>query len=149
MTIPLIVALFALLLGPADQTVMVARVVDGDTVEFADGDTARIRGIDTPEVFGGKECGGPEASQFARNLLTGQRVTVLTNPGDLRDRYGRLVAELRLSDGRSYAVEVTSAGWAQSYTYNRRYPATDRAVIEAAEQDARAAGRGMWGVCPR
>lgn len=148
MTIPLILALFALLLGPTDQET-VSRVLDGDTVEFADGNKARIRGIDTPEVFGGRECGGPEASQFAKTTLTGQRVTVLTNPGDLRDRYGRLVAELRLPDGRSYAVEVTRAGWAEAYTFNRKYPATDRAAIEAAEQDARAANRGMWGLCPR
>ena len=40
----------------------VTRVVDGDTIEVAKlrggSETIRILGIDTPEVYGGVECGG-------------------------------------------------------------------------------------------
>lgn len=126
----------------------VTRVIDGDTIELASGDIVRVRGIDTPEVHGKRECGGPEASAFARQVLDGQRVRLVTDPDDLRDRYGRLVAEVHLENG-SYAVAVTRAGWAEAYTFKRAHPATDRMAIEAAQNEAQATQRGMWSLCGR
>src|SRR5215216_3683085 len=87
----------------------VINVVDGDTVDvqFADGGTERIRliGIDTPEVVDPHEpvqCFGREASARAHDLLDGRAVLVELDPtqGE-RDRYGRLLAYLWLSDGRN------------------------------------------------
>jgi micrococcal nuclease len=50
------------------QQVSVTRVVDGDTIEVSpqvEGKTdVRLIGVDTPEVFGGEEPCGPEASDF-------------------------------------------------------------------------------------
>ena len=73
---------------PGEQrTFLVTRVVDGDTIELANGEHVRLRGINTPEVG---QCGFEEASAAMRRLVEGERV-VLTRAGDDRDRYGRLL----------------------------------------------------------
>ncbi len=78
-------------------TATVLRVVDGDTVDVVDDSRGRLRirliGVDSPEVHKpgyGIGCWGPEASEFARSALTGQRVAIVTDPSqDTHDRYGR------------------------------------------------------------
>ena len=80
-----------------DLTATVLRVVDGDTVDVVDDSRGRLRirliGVDSPEVHKpgyGIGCWGPEASEFARSALTGQRVAIFTDPSqDTHDRYGR------------------------------------------------------------
>jgi endonuclease YncB( thermonuclease family) len=54
-------------------------------------------------------------SSTSRRLAFGQVVTV---DSDERDRYGRLVAEVRLPDGRSLNQELVRAGYAWRF---RRY----------------------------
>ena len=66
---------------PVATTATVLKVVDGDTVDIVDDVRGRLRirllGIDTPET---KKpgytvgCWGPEASEFAKSTLLGQRV---------------------------------------------------------------------------
>lgn len=129
----------------------VVRVTDGDTVKVSTGETIRIRGVDTPETKKPGtpvQCGGPEATEFAKRTLLGKHVTLLTDPGDLYDRYGRTVAEVRLPSGESYALLAVREGVGRAYLYNRKHPASDWPAIQAAETDARAAHRGLWGHCP-
>ncbi len=137
---------------PVPATAVVLKVVDGDTIDVRDDVRGRLRirvlGIDTPET---KKpgytvgCFGPEATAFAKANLLGQQVAVQTDPTqDSTDRYGRTLAYLVRADGWDYSVEVVRAGLALAYIYDgdpvERYPA-----IAAAEQDAQAAGRGLWG----
>src|ERR671910_385297 len=80
----------------AGQAARVVRVIDGDTIEArvkTKKRDVRVIGIDTPEVFGGEECGGAEASESMRDLLPGQtRVTLIRDRSqDNRDRFGRLL----------------------------------------------------------
>ncbi|WP_438804046.1 thermonuclease family protein [Mycolicibacterium mageritense] len=56
----------------------------------------------------------------------------------------RTLGYLVLPDGRDFSVEAARAGMAQSVTYGRR-PAQKFADIEAAQADAQAAHRGLWG----
>lgn len=78
-------------------TATVLRVVDGDTVDVVDDSRGRLRirviGVDSPEVHKpgySVGCWGPQASAFARDTLTGQRVAIVTDPSqDTHDRYGR------------------------------------------------------------
>jgi endonuclease YncB( thermonuclease family) len=72
---------------PATRTFLVSRVVDGDTLELANGETVRLVGIDTPEVG---ECGYERASVALGRLVTGRPVR-LTRSDEDRDRYGRLL----------------------------------------------------------
>ena len=78
-------------------TALVLEVVDGDTIDIRDENRGRLRvrvlGIDTPEtVKSGSpvQCWGPEATEFAKSNLVGQRVAFVTDPTqDPTDRYGR------------------------------------------------------------
>ena len=83
--------------------VRVTRVVDGDTIEVQTGgrrERVRLLGIDTPELRrpAGAECGAAAARANLRRLTRpgrgGARVRLHTDPdsGDVRDRYGRLLA---------------------------------------------------------
>jgi len=59
------------------------------------------------------------------------------------DRFGRTLAYLDKVDGRDYSVEAARAG-AHSYVYHG-HPSARADEIAAAEQEAKAAGRGLWG----
>jgi endonuclease YncB( thermonuclease family) len=84
--------------GRRARTVVVARVVDGDTVDLSDGRTVRLAGIDTPEVG---ECGYRPATAALERLVLGRRVRLVASDED-RDRYGRLLRYLDVRrDGRT------------------------------------------------
>jgi micrococcal nuclease len=141
--------------APADvvtTTADVLRVVDGDTIDIRDDVRGRLRvrvlGIDTPETKKpgfDVACWGPEATEFARSTMLGQRVALQPDPTqDRTDRYGRTLAYLVRADGFDYAIEAARAGTAKSYAYGG-VPVSRHAAIEAAETEARAATRGLWG----
>jgi micrococcal nuclease len=137
---------------PVTPTAVVLNVVDGDTVDVIDDVRGRLRirllGIDTPETHKPGYtigCFGPQASEFARDTLLGQRVAVTYDATQgLHDRYGRTLAYLDRADGWDYSVEAARAGMAHDYVYHDK-PAQRYPEIAAAEQEARAAERGLWG----
>ena len=47
----------------------VTKISDGDTIHLSGIGSTRLIGIDTPEVHGGVECFGREASSFLERLL--------------------------------------------------------------------------------
>lgn len=133
-------------------TATVLKVVDGDTIDIRDDVRGRLRvrllGIDTPET---KKpgytvgCWGPEATEFAKSTMMGQRVALVPDPTqDKTDRYGRTLAYLDKADGWDYSIEAARAGAAHSYVYHD-HPAQRAEQIAAAEQEAKSAGRGLWG----
>lgn len=137
---------------PLLTTALVLKVVDGDTVDIVDDIRGRLRirllGIDTPETkkrdftIG---CWGPEATEFAISTLLGQRVAMVTDPGQgLHDRYGRTLAYLDKADGWDYSVEAARSGAAHSYVYHD-HPVARFDEIQSAQQEAIDAQRGLWG----
>jgi micrococcal nuclease len=137
---------------PVAATAVVLKVVDGDTIDIRDDNRGHLRvrvlGIDTPETVkpgSPVECWGPEATQFAKSTLLGQRVALVTDPTqDRTDRFGRTLAYLVKADGWDYSVEAARAGVAHSYVYGG-VPVTRYDAIAAAEKEARGALRGLWG----
>jgi endonuclease YncB( thermonuclease family) len=124
--------------GPPAQTFLgkVVGVADGDTITVLHDrrpETIRLNGIDAPEKG---QAFGNRAKQFTSELAFGEVVHVLVRD---QDRYGRTVADVRLSDGRGLNHEVVRAGYAWWF---RRY-STDQS-LGAAEAEARAARRGLW-----
>ena len=135
--------------GNYDATATVSRVVDGDTVEVSpavDGnEEVRLIGMDTPETEDPSEEVeplGPEASAFATDALTGRSVG-LEFDVEREDQYGRLLAYVYLGGGMFNEVLVEE-GLAQAYPYepNTRYEGR----FAAAQEEARAAGIGIWGL---
>ena len=126
----------------------VESVTDGDTLDLITASgrevTIRLVGIDTPEVYGGVECGGRAASAAMGLLATGA-VTVRIDPTQDRiDRYGRLLAYVNKGDldlGRA----MVARGFASAYIYDEvflRYPAYHRSEVAAKSTD-----RGSWDHC--
>jgi endonuclease YncB( thermonuclease family) len=112
----------------------VVGVVDGDTVDVLRIDRhkerVRLQGIDAPEPG---QPYGTQAKQALAGLVVGSPVTVLPTG---RDRAGRLLADLQLSDGRSVRAELVQQGMAWLL---RKDPPL--AALEAAAREAR---RGLW-----
>ncbi len=131
----------------SDGWATVERVVDGDTVVLSEGiGKSRLIGVDTPEVHGGVECYGREASAFAERVLAGARVRV-ARQAEPADRYGRALVDLWLEDGRFFNALLVERGYAQPMTVPPNDMYAGRFVRLARE--ARAARRGLWspGAC--
>jgi endonuclease YncB( thermonuclease family) len=93
---------------------------DGDTVVLRNGQRVRLVQIDTPEVFFGAECYGPNASATTKQLLPpGTRVRLLLEPATNRvDAYGRLLRYvIRASDGLNVNVRLVAVGAAAPYFF--------------------------------
>ncbi|GAA1919304.1 thermonuclease family protein [Nocardioides marmoribigeumensis] len=131
----------------------VTKVVDGDTIDVRlhSGAQRRVRlvGIDTPEVYGGVECGGRAASRsLKRKLPTGTPVKLVSDPTQDRvDRYGRLLRYVvKRSTGRDMNRTQVWLGWATVYVYAGT-PFERVTSYRRAQSDARSAPRGIWRAC--
>lgn len=132
------------------MVVKVTRVIDGDTVEvnreFRGEDNVRLIGIDTPEVYGGKEPYGPAASNFTTNKLEGRRVA-LQFEQERFDSFGRPLAHVWRTPYQHFGDTLARQGYAQRATYlpNDRYePRFLKAQRVAKNND-----RGIWGMTQR
>jgi endonuclease YncB( thermonuclease family) len=131
----------------------VTRDVDGDTVAvvFADGAEIDVRliGIDTPEEFRPGypvECGARAAARSMASMVSGRRVTLVTDPSQDRfDRYGRLLAYVYRRHWNLNRAQVLR-GWAEVYVYGGT-PFRQVRSFRAAARVARARRRGVWGRC--
>lgn len=121
-------------------------IVDGDTFDVTDCDDAgRIRLIllDAPES--NALCFADEAVAALRELMPeGSRVGLERDVSD-RDRYGRYLRYVWNERGLVDA-ELIREGWAWLAVFppDVKY----RRELAAAEEEARLAGRGVWGSCP-
>jgi len=123
----------------------VTKVTDGDTIHLGGLGSVRLIGIDTPEVYGGVECFGRRASNFAKRLLPlGTRVRYRVGVEE-RDRYGRLLAYVWLPDGRMVNRVMVEQGYAQPLTIPPNVEFAD--AFRAAARAARQAGLGLWQAC--
>ncbi|MFA5360120.1 MAG: thermonuclease family protein [Patescibacteria group bacterium] len=127
----------------------VIKVVDGDTVAVdIDGvsETLRLIGINTPETVDPRktvECFGVEASNKAKELLTGKLVTLeKDNSQDERDKYSRLLRYVKTKEGLFYNLEIIKLGYAYEYTYNTPYKY--QSEFKEAENYARTNKLGLW-----
>ena len=136
--------MFALLLIPACSTpsdlVRVTKVIDGDTIEVAGGERVRYIGINTPEVYPAVEPYGMEA-WVANERLVGKKKVRLERDVTDRDRYGRLLRYVYVDDLLVNAELVRlGLAWAKAYPPDTKY----QRMLEQAEQEAKAAGLGIW-----
>lgn len=122
----------------------VRQVIDGDTLTVSGIGTVRLIGVDAPEKRGGfraAEPFGDDATAFLKRLAEGKRVR-LEYDGDRKDRYNRTLAYVFLEDGTLVNEAIIRGGWAETY---RSFSYRRKPDFQAAEREARAARRGMWG----
>jgi micrococcal nuclease len=115
----------------------VVGISDGDTLSvLREGKAVKVRlhGVDTPERA---QAFGTQARQFTSAFAFQQTVTVEVRQ---TDRYGRLVGDVLLPDGRILNQALVQAGMAWWY---RPYAPNDLLLAQL-EAEARAAKRGLW-----
>jgi endonuclease YncB( thermonuclease family) len=140
---------------PTHFSAIVTRDTDGDTihVQLRGGakETVRVLGVDTPETHKPNtpvQCYGPEASAFTKAYAVGV-VTLTTEPstGDVRDRYGRMLAYVYvLAHRRDLGTILIQRGYARVYAFRGRH-FSKRARYERLEAQAKAREVGRWGAC--
>lgn len=124
---------------------VVANIVDGDTIDLETGERVRYLMIDTPESTGGADdCFGENAKTFNSDLVLGETVT-LAYDVECEDPFGRLLAYVSVG-GTEVNTHLVDRGYACVLHIS---PNGDDRVDEfqALEDAAKAADRGMWGLC--
>ncbi len=127
--------------APAWTTVRVASVQDGDTFSLTDGRRVRAAGIDTPESYPpqyGAEASSRRAAELLRAAGGRIRIRVLD-----RDRYGRLVAEVRLASGKSFNETMLREGLAIVYWHKKLPEAFGKRLLKA-QKEAISRRSGNW-----
>lgn len=127
----------------------ISSVVDGDTVKVninGNIETLRLIGLDTPETVDPRkpvQCFGIEASNKAKELLSGQKVRIEKDPtqGDY-DKYGRTLAYIYREDGLFYNKYMIEQGYAHEYTYDLPYKY--QTEFKAAKKAAQENQLGLW-----
>lgn len=128
----------------------VVKVVDGDTIDVdIRGQKERVRliGINTPETVDPRkpvECFGRKASDRAKELLDGERVSLENDPSQgERDKYGRLLRYVFLENGLNFNLKMIEDGYAYEYTYDGPYKY--QAEFKSAQKYAEENKLGLWG----
>ncbi|MDD5327788.1 MAG: thermonuclease family protein [Phycisphaerae bacterium] len=133
-----------------EKTFTVLKVVDGDTIDIdvPDGKSnhTRIRliGVDTPETKNpkvGVMYFGPEAADFTHESSLGKRVTVYLDEDSTRGKYGRLLAYVKLPDGRFLNEALLSEGFAYA---DLRFRHSFYNKYKQLEAGARGQKKGLW-----
>ena len=123
----------------------VARVFDGDSFLLADQREVRLLGINTPELG---RAGAPDQplARAARERLVAllaDRCVTLVFDREREDRYGRLLASVRLEDKTRVEAVLLREGLAWTVAVPPNLAHLKR--HQAAEAQARARGLGVWG----
>lgn len=153
----LVLALFVLIAacqsatGPGhDSGVLMTRVdhvVDGDTVWVDDlGESVRLIGIDTPEVYPELECFGDEARRRLLELIPAGTAVEVRFDIEEFDRFGRYLGYVyREADGLFINLAMVEDGFAETLRIapNVRFAAE----LSEAEENAAEGRIGLWSAC--
>jgi len=125
---------------PEDRFV-VAKVIDGDSVELRGGDRVRLLAIDTPEK------GQPlyeEATRLLDSLAVG-KLARLEYSKRRRDRYGRLLAYVYLEDSVFVNERIIESGMGNLYLWeDNELGSPVISELLAAQRRAMSRKAGLW-----
>jgi len=132
------------------ESVMVQRVVDGDTLRLDDGRSVRMIGLNTPELGKKGRSDEPFAVAARKRLealvaASDGRVGLL--PGkESKDHYGRTLAHVYSADGANLEAQMLAEGLGFQVAVAPNVDLVD--CQQAAEHSARQAGLGLWRQSP-
>jgi len=153
-------AIFATSTYAADMATVI-KVIDGDTIKIMyqqEKQSVRLIGIDTPESRANKKANkdamrsgqdvaaittmGKQATAYAKNMVKPGDTISIEFDVQKRDKYGRLLGYVYLSDGRMLNEEIIRGGYASAMTIppNIKY----QARFLNAYRNARENKRGLW-----
>ncbi len=128
-----------------DVTAQVKRIVDGDTLVLTDKSKVRLIGINTPELGHYQNLSEPfalQARQFVAQQLEKNKKIKLKFAADKKDRYGRLLAHVFLSNGKNLNAMLVKNGLASAIVVPPNLKLTD--CYFKLEQQARKKKKNMW-----
>jgi endonuclease YncB( thermonuclease family) len=131
--------------GGETAQLQVVAVVDGNEILVrANGYDFHVRylGIQDPE---GDECYAAEAAQRNRDLVLGQTITMVRDITN-SDWYGTLPRYVYVGD-MFINLELVREGYARAIDVKNDPNIAHKAELLAAQAEAQAAGRGLWGAC--
>ncbi len=125
------------------QTVLVSRVIDGDTVELSTGERVRYLGIDAKESNSQSDednCLAKKALEANRSLVEGKEAVLEKDQSD-RDKYDRLLRYVWVDGGLVNQI-LLEEGMAQVMAIppDAKY----RSEFKSAQIEAQANKQGMW-----
>jgi micrococcal nuclease len=122
---------------------LVTAVLDGDTIQLANGQRVRYLGIDCPERGGNgpAEFLAEEATLFNRHLVLNKEVR-LEDGAEPRDRYGRVLAYVFLANGVLVNGELIKKGLAHVLYHGPWMERFDELLQK--QREAIQGGRGIW-----
>ncbi|MGD6959412.1 thermonuclease family protein [Rossellomorea aquimaris] len=134
------------------EEVVVARAVDGDTLELKDGRKVRLVGVNTPESTTRTEEYGKEASKYTAEELEGEKVWIQKDVSD-KDRYDRYLRIIWMDipkdntnedeiRSKMFNAHLVLNGYAEPSTYTPDVKYSDYFVKFARE--ARENNTGLW-----
>lgn len=138
------------------EAVTISRVVDGDTIETADGRKIRLIGVNTPESTTKKETFGKEASEYTASKLDGKEVWMQKDVSET-DRYGRQLRiiwlEIPADDmnedeirSKMFNADLVLNGFAEPSTYPPDVKYSE--LFAKFSREARESGTGLWAFDP-
>jgi endonuclease YncB( thermonuclease family) len=130
---------------PANESVTVKYVHDGDTINLSDGRKLRLIGINTPELARDRRPAEPYAEEAKRRVMhyvpRHSRVEIIYGR-ERHDRYGRLLVHVILPDGRNLNRLLLHEGLAQAIVMPPNTRLLECYLDE--ERSARARHQGLW-----
>ncbi len=130
-------------LGLNQDSGVVAKVVDGDTVVLTDGRSVRYLGIDTPEMssFDVRKREFAKKARERNKELVDKRTVRLEFDTERKDKYGRTLAHVYVDD-KSVNAELLAEGLAE--TFYGRTNHLHQAEYTRIEDEAKSRGLGIW-----
>lgn len=126
-------------------------VIDGDTIRIkynGSSEKVRLLLVDTPETNHetlGEQPYGPEAKEFTKQLLAGQKTVHLEFDVSYRDKYKRLLAYVYTTDGISVQEQLLENGLARvAYIYDPNTKHVD--WFKSIQKTAQKSALGIWSV---
>ncbi len=130
-----------------DETFVVTRVVDGDTIEIDTGQKVRLIGVNSPESVDPRktvQCFGKEASAYTKSRLLNQNVRLIKDVSET-DHFGRLLRYVYRGDELFNNTLVL-----EGYAFATSYPPdiAHQREFQTSQRTAEFNNKGLWKACP-
>ena len=127
------------------ESTTVTKIIDGDTIEIADGRRVRYTGINAPEKG---RCFADQATTENKQLVLNKKIR-LEKDASNRDKYGRLLRYIYVTDESGQEIFVNDFLVRQGYARVLSIPPDlhFEAQLNAAMDEAKFQQRGLWSAC--